>query len=300
MPMRRLLAAAAALVMCFALVSCGDTDSGKDEKSSDSKTAASPWNGGNNDDDEKSKDEKESEAAKESEEEKESKAEPAESKAEPEESKPEPQASEPEPEVSEPEPEESKAEPEESKAEPEPDDGSVLTVKGKGYTVSFGEGWEDMSEYKDQIGKNTADKAKDALNVDISSFAGMDVVVMYKPAPNENAPVFNVVEPVKNAAFSAVKTEDMEQILLLSLQKQMSGKEGFKIESKGVKEYNGEKFIELYTEYDIGTVKANARQFFAIHNSAEYVISFSITDDKYDAMYDETEKVMKTFKFTEG
>ena len=300
---KKFLAAAAALVMCFTMVSCGDSDtSGKDSEDS----AATPW--GQTAD---SKDSSEESKAEESKAE-ESKAEESEaegSKAE--ESKPaDTEAPESKAEVivtEESKPDSSvpeAADPAESKeetvslSEVAPSAGS-FTVTGTGYTVSFGEGWTDMNQYKDQVGQMSADAAKEKFGIDSSSFAGMDTVCMYTAASGTNPPVFNVVAPVVNAAFKSVTISQLETVIVASIEKQMDGINGFKCENKGIKKYNGVDFLELYTEYDLGTMTAKARQFFALQGDKEYVISFSISGDMYDSMLDETEKVIKTFKFTE-
>ncbi|SDB55780.1 hypothetical protein SAMN02910317_02901 [Ruminococcaceae bacterium FB2012] len=304
---RKILAAAAALVMCFSMVSCGDTDSsGKDSKSG----GVSPWGqaGGDDEESESKGTEKEEESKAESKaESKEEKLTPADTEA------PESKAEEVvESKAEEPvdsqeevpplinEPEESKEEKTESEAEEITPSAGGITIKGTGYTVSFGEGWVDMAQYKDQIGQMTADAAKDNFGLDAGSFTGMDSVCMYKPNGGETVPVFNVIAPVTNALFKSVTVSQMESVLVKSLETQLAGTKGFKMESKGIKKYNGVEFLELYSEYELQGTTAKARQFFAFYGDKEYVISFSIPGDMYDTMLDETEKVMKTFKFTEG
>ena len=301
------------MMMCFSLAACGSTDSSSDGSEP---AVKSPW--GQPASSAESVEDKESSLAESSAEE----SEPEGSSAEKPESEPESKADTSKPEEtappeskaeepvteaskaeSEPEPAESKAEPQpaESQADAQPaDDGDIsFTLNGSGYTVSFGEGWTDITDKKDTMAKQSADKAGELLNIDRSNFTGMDTVCYYNSQAGETPPVFNVLEPVTNPLFEAVKTEDLEQMMILTLQQQLQGQEGVKVGSNGIKEYNGVKFIEIFSEYDTADLKVKARQFFALHGSTQYLISFSIPGDRYDEMYDETEKVMNTFRFTD-
>lgn len=295
---RKLIAAAAALVMCFSMAACGNSDSsGKSD-------AISPWGNASSDAEEDSS--KASESKNDESKADESKAEvttaspavttaretTAEAVTTTEESKAE------EPALTSEEPE-SQAEVTVSESEKTPSADGSFTVTGTGYTVEFSSKWVDFADLKDEIGQNTAEVAGEQFGLDTSEFAGMDSVVMYGAGEDEPSAVFNVVKPVVNAAFRSVKVSDLEEVLKLSIETQMAGTEGFDMKSKGIVKYNGEEFLELYTEYTIDDAVAKARQFFAIHGDKEFVISFSIPGEKYDELYDETEKVMKTFRFTE-
>ena len=291
---KKLIAAAAALVMCFALVSCGDSDSSGGTNGA----AALPW--GQSSEAESSADDESEAVGSKTEESKaeESKAEESkaeESKAEtlPEESK----ADEPAESIAEPE--ESKPEQTASEPDPTPADGGFI-VKGTGYTVEFSSDWKNMVESKDQIGKNSAAIAEDQFGIDSSSFTGMDSVCAYKPDGVSQSPVFNVVSPITNSLFRSVKIKDLEQALTLSIKQQLANQEGFKLESKGIVSYNGFDFLELNSEYAINGTKTFARQFFALNGDKEYIISFSNPGGSDSDFWDETEKVMKTFRFTEG
>ena len=290
---KKLTAAAAALVMCFTFASCGSTDT-----SDTSGAAVSPWGqtseaGSSAAGESKAEDSKAEESKAEESKAEESKAEDSKAETVTEESKAG------EPAESNAQPEESKAEQTASEAETTPAEGSFV-VKGTGYTVEFGEGWMDMADIKDDFGKQSAAAAREKFGLDDSSFTGMDVVCAYKPDGVSQVPVFNVVDPVVNSLFKSVKIADLESALTMALQQQMAGQEGFKLENKGIVSYNGADFLELYTEYKTDTAVAKARQFFALNGDKEYVISFSIPGDMYDDFLSETEKVMKTFKFTEG
>ncbi len=187
----------------------------------------------------------------------------------------------------------------ESQAEPavtEPQES--FTVKGTGYTVEFGPDWVDMARYKDEMEKQTAGNASDMFGLDVSEFEGFDAVCAYKPDGNA-CPVFNVADPVADPSLEGLTAADIETILVASIQQQYADVDGITFESRGIKDYNGEKFIELFTLYDNEDLHAKARQFFAVHNCTEYVISFSMPGDSYDALYDETEEIMKSFRFTE-
>ncbi len=187
----------------------------------------------------------------------------------------------------------------ESQAEPavtEPQES--FAVKGTGYTVEFGPDWVDMARYKDEMEKQTAGNASDMFGLDVSEFEGFDAVCAYKPDGNA-CPVFNVADPVADQSLEGISAEDLEAMLLDSIRQQYNNVDGITFESRGIKDYNGEKFIELFTLYDNEDLHAKARQFFAVHNNTEYVISFSMPGDSYDALYDETEEIMKSFRFTE-
>ena len=290
---KKILAAAAAIVMCFALASCGSSDSSSSSSDSAASSAAEQVSSTAESKAEESKAEEsvaEESKAEESKAE-ESKAEESKAGAAEESKAEEPAESEAEITISE-------AEPAASEAETVPSEGG-FTIKGTGYTVEFSSDWTDMAEYKDKISSKTAEAAKQEYGLDASSFTGMNSVCAYKPQGGSQAPVFSVVEPVVNSLFKSVKIADLESALTLAMQQQMAGQEGFKLESKGIVNYNGTDFLELYTEYSLDSQVAKARQFFALNGDKEYVISFSIPGDMYDDFLSETEKVMKTFKFTE-
>ncbi len=166
--MKKVLAAAAALVMCFSMVACGDSASSGDSKGD----AASPWSDSSAEESKAEESKAEESKAEESKAE-ESKAE--ESKAEEsqaEESKAEESQAE-ESKAEEPlinEPEESKAEEskadeskaDESKAEETPAaSGNVL--KGTNYTMTFPDNWLEFKAYKEKVNEAMKKEGKSAI-----------------------------------------------------------------------------------------------------------------------------------------
>ncbi len=266
---QRAAAVAAVSVICLSMAACGDTDKGS---SAESVAAAASL---------AAEISSAAESSSVSEAESSSRAEDTESPAEQKESAAD----------------ESKAETKEEPAENDSAADEGFTLTGTGYTVSFGEGWTDMSDRMDEMGRQAADDAQ-SRGIDASEFEGMDLAVVYKPNGSQ-CPVFNVMKPVYDKALQGLNAENLEQMLLLSMEQQERSANGVAFEGKGIAEYNGEKFVELRSEYDNGTSKSIARQFYAVHNCLQYVITFSVPAEMFDELYDETERIMNTFKFTE-
>lgn len=304
MKMKKFSAVFLSLALCISMTACGSTDSSDDDGDTG---AATPWGAAAESKADKSEADEDSEAESKADVSKAeepktdvSKADEPASQPEPEISEPEPEASEPEPEVSEPEPEVSEPEPESTPDEPAPS-GNGTIVKGLNYTFEISGKWVDASNMADNISGQTSKEVQEKLGMDTSSYSGMEIICYYDDGDeSDNYPMFNSMKPVQNSAFKLIDIEQYADVLFKSIESQAGTASGITVKKKGISTYGGVKFLELETSYDLGgDLAARARQFFGFVGEYEYVFSFSIPSAQFDEMQEETEKIMKTLKFTE-
>ncbi|MBR6872335.1 MAG: hypothetical protein IKN17_02375 [Ruminococcus sp.] len=302
MKMKKFSAVFLSLALCISMTACGSTDSSDDDGDTG---AATPWGAAAESKADKSEADEDSEAESKADVSKAeepktdvSKADEPASQPEPEISEPEP--SEPEPEVSEPEPEVSEPEPESTPDEPAPS-GNGTIVKGLNYTFEISGKWVDASNMADNISGQTSKEVQEKLGMDTSSYSGMEIICYYDDGDeSDNYPMFNSMKPVQNSAFKLIDIEQYADVLFKSIESQAGTASGITVKKKGISTYGGVKFLELETSYDLGgDLAARARQFFGFVGEYEYVFSFSIPSAQFDEMQEETEKIMKTLKFTE-